>query len=143
MSEQEQVKRESDFADIPESTRYELKGGKFVTLKNFLSGYDDKKIQSAGITAVRAQDDPEAKPSIEIDPVKLAFARLDAYIKGWNLSNREGKQLVVSSANIRNLSRARLAEIEQVLDRHVAAMGAEGNETGDAPSGDPSPSSAN
>lgn len=138
MTEITQVKRESDFADIPESTRYELQGGKFVIFKNVLSGYDDKRVQSAGIKAVRPQDDPDAKPSVEIDPTGLAFARLEAYIKSWNFTNREGRGLVVSLANIKNLSRARLKEVEEALDRHITAMEKEGNDQSDAPSGEAS-----
>ena len=139
------------FEDSVETTKLDIGNGFWIEARNFLTVEDHLYIQSAGLVALRAQNDvPKSQQmDIRIDSVRQKIARMEKYIVRWNATRTNPKTkreepVAVSSDAFRNLSLAAFDAIEKALDQHIERQATEGKETGatdGAPSSTPADSS--
>lgn len=106
----------------PQTTRKALAEGDWVEFKNRLTVGEKKRLEGAGVAAVRdpqAAQATRAKQSFELDFERLGLARFEIYITAWSFLGLDEKALPVTPDSIAALDPAIADEIEKALDLHI------------------------
>lgn len=118
-----------------ETVRYVLEDGEWVVLKKFLDAGEELEVSGAGLSRMGADGD---EPSYKLDWKRLKLQRVLAYVKEWSFVDFSGKTLRITIENLSRCSTATIAELDAVIDKHRAAMEAEGNAPSAASAGETS-----
>lgn len=99
-----------------------------ITIKKRLNVGEQRKVQTAGLRGFRqqaARGGDEAASEISVDWRQQSFARTEAYLTDWSLSEDDGKKIKVSRESIESLPSAVFDIIEEAINKHVDGVGAE------------------
>jgi hypothetical protein len=108
----------------PNIVRLSLSNGDWIEVRERLSAGQVRRMSAAAFTDVQ-QTDPRTAPRIGVDFARLALARTMAYLVDWSFRDDQGRPVKVTQEAIEALTPESLAEIEEALDKHIAAMEAE------------------
>ena len=92
----------------------------WIKLVRELSTGAARKVTTAGWTGMRAG--PKDEPEIAIDWQRQSFARTEAYLKDWSLTDDDSKKLPITRESIEWLRQDVYAVIEAAITAHVEAM---------------------
>lgn len=111
-----------------ETVRYSLKDDDWVVIKKYLDAGEDLEVSGAGLARMGTEGTDEGQqPSYKLDWKRLKLQRIVAYVKEWSFVDFAGKPLRVTFDNVSRCSTEVIAELDEVIDRHKAAMEQEKN----------------
>jgi hypothetical protein len=107
----------------PELVRLELSDGCWLLIKKRLTAGERRAMFALMVKSMKMGE------ATEIDPVKVQLATVVAYLVDWNLSDAEGKPVVIKGAPssvvmnaLDNLDVDGYTEIERAISEHVVAL---------------------
>lgn len=110
----------------PETERLPLSDGEWIDIKKRLTAGESRQVSLGCIRGVK--EDPETgKDMYDVDTVKRAFAKVEAYLLDWSFTDDQDKRVQVSPDAIRALSPEAFSEVEAAIDAHVQAQEAAKN----------------
>jgi hypothetical protein len=99
----------------------------WIKVKKRLTVGEERKVQTAGWRGLSGMASSKAEareqgPEIQIDWKSTTFARAEAYLTDWSLSDDKGKKLPVTREVIETLHPDVFDLIENAISAHVKAM---------------------
>ena len=122
----------------PKTVRVEISDGDWLDIKKELNAGEEKEMFAQSIKQMGGEMDQDAKADdkvemrIDMDPVGLSFAKVEAYLVAWSFEDDEvddsgkptGNRVAVelTPEAIRLIDEGSFQEIEKAIDKHREAL---------------------
>lgn len=121
----------------PETVDIQLSEGDWIRVKKYLASGEEKRLQGAGLVALRSTQQEEARSAFELDFVRLGLATIEAYVVEWSFTDFDGNQTKPTPENIAALDPSIEREITAALKAHLERMAGEAKRPRPATAGAP------